>query len=149
MKKLDVNDINNENIFIAVLVLCLEDIDNEFVWKGKYIGAGEFITVSGTDCFALQPTVKNVDGSMRFCFDKQFILDLNVGIAGQDNAELLGRKKQNQEAKKDTLFKCFVCHNNIDINIMRVHVGKHILKKDVIGVNVCGFCGQSSCSNNL
>ena len=98
---LDVNDINNENIFIDVLVLCLEDIDNEFVWKGQYIGAGEIITVSGTECFAIQPTVKNVDGSMRFCIDKQFILDLNVGIAAQDNAELLGRKKQNQETKKD------------------------------------------------
>ena len=47
------------------------------------------------------------------------------------------------------MVKYFVCHNNIDINIMRVHVGKHILKKDVTGVNVCGFCGQSSCSNNL
>ena len=103
VKMLDVHDINNENIFIDVLVLCLEDIDNECVWKGKYIGVGEIITVSGTECFAIQPTVKNVDGSMRFCFDKQFILDLNVGIAGQDNAELLGRKKQNQEAKKDTL----------------------------------------------
>ena len=35
---LDANDINNENMFIDVLVLCLEDIDNESVWTGKYIG---------------------------------------------------------------------------------------------------------------
>ena len=35
VKMLDVNDINNKNIFIDVLVLCLEGIDNEFVWKRK------------------------------------------------------------------------------------------------------------------
>ena len=46
--------------------------------------------------------MKNVDDSKRFCFDKQFILYLNIDITGQDNAELLGRKKQNEEAKKNT-----------------------------------------------
>ena len=29
---------------------------------------------------------------------------------------------------------------------MRCHVGKHILKNEIFGVNICGFCGRDTCS---
>ena len=37
----------------------------------------------GTACHAIQPTLKEIDGVMRFTFDKQFMLDLNVELTIQ------------------------------------------------------------------
>ena len=73
----------------------LLDTNGEFVCMGEH--SGDVITVPGKGCFAIQPLVKEIDDVMRFCFDKQFILDLNVGIAGQDNEQLLGRKTKSVE----------------------------------------------------
>jgi hypothetical protein len=35
---------------------------------------------------------------------------------------------------------CKICNSNIDLSKMRLHIGIHILKKDVDN-DVCGFCG--------
>ena len=29
---------------------------------------------------------------------------------------------------------------------MRCHVGKHILRNEIVGINICGFCGRDTCS---
>ena len=51
----------------------------------------------------------------------------------------------------DTKVACRVkgCKQKIELSDMRMHVGLHILKGDVAGPNVCGFCSRSTCQSTL
>ena len=42
-----------------------------------------------------------------------------------------------------------VCSKKIKQNIMREHVGVHVMKNGIGGnkANICGFCGKDSCKN--
>ena len=44
-------------------------------------------------------------------------------------------------------YLCRVCGENMDQKIMRIHVGKHIIKEKL--ENVCGFCCVSGCTIQL
>ena len=59
----------------------MESKGNDYIWNGDFLG--ETFTSIGLECYAIQPTLKEVDGQIHFTFDKQLILDLNVGISVQ------------------------------------------------------------------
>ena len=42
---------------------------------------------------------------------------------------------------------CKLCPKEVELKLMRLHVGKHILQENLI--NVCGFCGTQGCSIEL
>ena len=41
------------------------------------------MTALGTVCHAIQPSLKDIDGNMRFTFDNQFMIDLDVEMTLQ------------------------------------------------------------------
>ncbi|MCH2406290.1 MAG: hypothetical protein MK200_08885, partial [Nitrosopumilus sp.] len=72
VKMISAEDISNQNISIDAFIMKMECLDNEYVWTGSFVG--EKLKAAGTSCFAIKPTLKEVNGMLTFCFDKQFIL---------------------------------------------------------------------------
>ena len=76
----DINSPDSPNILIEGNYMLMDCIDNMYVWNGSI---GEKVSAIGTSCYAIQPTLKEIDGKLLFTFDKQFILDLNVQLTTQ------------------------------------------------------------------
>ena len=76
----------------------------------------------------------------KYYFDMNFLRDLSVHLQLQTTAE-------SNTTSNTSVFKkpCFICHKKFPLSDMLCHVGKHILKEDVKGPNVCGFCGRDVC----
>ena len=77
------------------------------------------------------------------------ILDLNVSINIEwERQPSLNNSKSNGKSDKH-LVKCFICKKEIDLTSMQRHVGEHIMKGSVSGIDICGFCGKRTCENIL
>ena len=128
-------------------MLKIEDIGDSYIWKGDFIG--ESFRSSGNDCFAIQPELKEVDGRMSFVFDKQLILDLNVSVTIESERHPTPNNATTSSNSSKHLVDCMVCKKKIDLPLMRKHVGGHIMKGTITGIDVCGFCGKKTCENIL
>ena len=155
VKLLNVGELNDLNISIDAIILKIEDVDDHYIWKGEFIG--ESFKSTGKDCYAIQPELEEVDGKLHFTFDKQLILDLEVAVTVQEERERSGGASANvpststpgSNKNKKHIVDCFVCKKKVDITVMRKHVGEHIMKSTVSGIDVCGFCGKKTCENIL
>ena len=77
VKLIQAEDIHNENVYVEATLMKMELHDNVYYWSGGY---GAKVTALGTACHAIQPSLMEIEGKMRFTFDKQFIIDFNVGM---------------------------------------------------------------------
>ena len=76
-----------------------------------------------------------VNGKSVFTFDRQLILDLGVGLKLQPNKD--DATVTTDKGKKKTIARtCKICEVKVDLSVMRAHVGCHILKQDVLDINV-------------
>ena len=96
----------------------METLGNNYVWTGNY--QGEKFRANGSDCFAIQPPLVDVDGNLRFSFDKQFILDLNVAVTIEAQRTQSASSSSHQQSVSNTtksssqvsqkhLVECFKC----------------------------------------
>ena len=111
VKLLTTDELNAHNVSIDAVILSMES--NDYIWNGDFLGE-TFISI-GLECYAIQPTLKEVDGQIHFTFDKQLILDLNVGISvskGCSNV-VQGPSKSNPENSTKHLVSCFVCEKSM------------------------------------
>ena len=76
---MNTDELNAHNVSIDAVILSTESNGNDYIWNGDFLD--ETFTSIGLECYAIQPTLKEVDGQIHFTFDKQLILDLNVGIS--------------------------------------------------------------------
>ena len=145
-KTLNVNQLQNQNVVVDVKLMALETYHNFYVWNGD--DTGKKLTTAGPQCYAIKPELKDINGTIRFAFDKQLILDLQVGLTvseQQTNAPAVCRAS----SSGNVVCKVGRCKKSVKLEKMRLHVGKHILKKEITGINICGFCGDDSCENTL
>ena len=158
VKLITAEEINDHNVTLDVIILKLETSGENYVWTGNFVG--DKFRAKGVDCYAIQPTLEDVDGKIQFSFDKQFILDLNVGITLEAQSTTPSSSSSSSSAvavpaststskSQKTSVECFTCKKNVDLSQMRKHVGMHIVKGALSGHNVCGFCGKISCENVL
>ena len=53
-------------------------------------------------------------------------------------------------AEERTLVSCMICKKkNVELKVMRTHVGKHLINSSDICENSCGFCGMVGCKTYL
>ena len=74
---------------------------------------GEIFKVAAQDCFAIQPSLTELGGILRYTFDKQMILDLNVGnnVNINDNTNTSGRSASSSSSnpsKSSNLVDCYI-----------------------------------------
>ena len=128
----------NISLVIQNINLVLHDIDM-LVWNGQY--KGDQFTVPGVECNMIMPSLISVEGKSCFAFDRSFIMDIGVQLQQQatEDGEPATKKRKKSDIDKK---KCFVCPKSCPLETMRAHVGKHILRKDISGPNICGYCGR-------
>ena len=94
------------------------------------------------DCLSIEPQIsaKPPEGCLSYFFDKQLIQDIGVHIV------LLHNNVETQESTK-----CKICKKKVNLKDMRVHVGAHVIKRDIRENlhNICGFCGKHGCHISL
>ena len=86
------------------------------------------------------------EGMTKFYFDKNMINDMGIKIQASG-----GTVNVEAESGIDTKIKkqCFTCNKLVTWSDMRCHVGTHIVKEELSGINICGFCGRDVCSITL
>ena len=60
------------------------------IWNRKF--DGDSIEVNGSNCYAIQPVLRETDGKILFCFDRQLILDMTS--EQRTNDEVIRRDRQ-------------------------------------------------------
>ena len=68
VKMITAEEINDQNVAIEKIILKMETIGNKYVWIGNILG--EKFRANGAGCFAIQPTLDDVEQKLRFSFDK-------------------------------------------------------------------------------
>ena len=138
-KFINVDDFQSKNLFFDVHPLDLTEHDYLY-WNGSFVG--EMQNVSSGNAIVIKPRVNPnpPEGMTNFSYDKQLLFDIGVQLAMCTSST--------SNSVKEAKNKCEVCNKAIAPVQIRGHVGYHILALGVDS-NVCGFCGLSSCSNNL
>ena len=156
-KVLSVDSLNDKNVTFDVQKMKVDCEGEYYVWNEELMGA--IFKVAAQDCYTIQPSLIELGGRLKYTFDKQMILDLNVGINVNENttntssrsasASSSSSSTSKPSSKSSNLVDCYICKKKIDLVAMRRHVGYHILSKKLSGNNVCGFCGRDTCENLL
>ena len=114
-------------------------------WCGDLVGE-EFKCV-GNECLPIKPNIDldPPEGLSRYYFEMNLLRDVGVHLqlSTQHVPQQPSADKQQSVIKK----RCFTCNKSIPLSEMRAHVGIHILRNDLLGPNVCGFCGRDTCAN--
>ena len=143
-KSLNICDLNRLNVSFTVQRLQLESSNDYFFWNEELIG--EEFTVVGPNCYAVQPKLKEHDGSYRYSFEKQILSELSVSIETASTSDSNSNAAVLSSSHK---VSCRVCGLMIPLNKMRQHIGCHLVRNTISGINICGFCGGNSCENIL
>ena len=72
----------------------------------------------------------------------------DMGLKIQASGEALNEQSETGNITKIKK-QCFTCNKLVTWSDMRCHVGTHILKEELSGINICGFCGRDICSITL
>ncbi len=131
-----------ENVEFDVRNLETEEIDGKIYWNGKYKG-----DCHAADSKLVLPIHPNVTlnpppNCSKFYFDGQLVRDVGVDIVlNREPASTSTDANGNSKLRR----KCFVCLQNVLLDKMRVHIAHHIVKNDIAGHDLCGFCGREGC----
>ena len=130
----------------------------KFKWKIGEVNKNKAVKFNLQACSIISP--KQVDDDFIFCYnDLQLIFEAlqrnisnelpksDVYIAATNGDRVLFKSKKITE-KNAGETKCEVCHKAVKLKLMRNHVGKHYLKKEV-STYCCGYCGHDSCGCSL
>ena len=65
----------------------------------------------------------------------------------------LASKNSNQQqplSSAESIIKknCYKCKKLVPLSDMRFHIGRHILRNEIVGLNICGFCGRHLLNNS-
>ena len=159
----------NECQFHGKILLFKELVDGDIIWNNEY---GPTVVCDGRlSIISTLHTIEDKDNFI-FYFDesnfyniKQYLSNINLNefkseikkIDSPYSDEILNLCLIDSEEKESVDFNykkvpCQVanCNSNITLVKMRMHIGTHILKNDVIShPHRCGFCGGIGCSLQL
>ena len=127
-----------------MLKLETKESNGRLYWCGDYIGVP--FEVAGNTCMPIKPYIDvnpPLDMS-KYYFDMQMINDIGVHliVSNPDDANVVTGSDSTIQVNK----KCFVCKKSVKHQEMRGHIGGHILRDDICGANICGFCGRDVCT---
>jgi len=135
---------NMKDVEFTLRKIDTELINGKLFWKGT--ASGEDLKCVGEACLPIKPSIEAdpPEGLTRFFFDFNLMNDLGVHLRllSENTGIALN---QDGVVKK----KCFKCQKLIDLSDMRLHIGIHILKRDLTGASVCGFCGRNGCLTTM
>ena len=119
----------------------VKQLENRLIHNWLYKSSKETISVNSKICLPISPNLEEIDGKITYSFDRQLILDMGVQVGALE-------EPHDPDLVKNRV--CKICRVMIKLDLMRVHVAKHILKDEVgSSSNICGWCGENSCSNRL
>ena len=144
LKTLNGDDLQQENVVLSVQEIDLSMRGEMYVWTGKV--NGKPMTVEGSKCNMVQPSLVMVEGKSCFGFDRSFITDLQLTMVEKLGEPVAKKRKRNDEPV--VMKECHMCKKTCEWSKLRAHVGQHIVIGDVSGENVCGYCG-STCYTSL
>ena len=135
--------LQEENMFVDLQKINLTDNGSYFQWNG--IGTNEVskIRLSGKECRSIQPEIEMKDGQTNYIFNKSLMFDIGISIDSPIESACI------KEMPTSSHRKCFICNANVSFEVMKIHVGKHILNGMADGQQPCGYCGRGSCQNQL
>ena len=140
------------NIEFSIRTIEGEEIEGKFFCKG--VTEKEIIRCPGVDCFPIKPMVdlNPPPGMTKFYFESNLLLDMCVHLQVQpsETSTSSSTTATNGAQKTSVIEKsCYKCRKKVPLSDMRLHVGMHILKEDIVDINTCGFCGRNVCSVKL
>ena len=141
LRQIDVSrDQDLKEIELTLKFIDTKLIGNRMYWCGDLIG--EEIKCAGENCLPIKPNIdlEPPEGVTRFYFDMNLLHDVGVHLQMS-----VVSHQQSQPGQSIIKKRCFKCRKSIPLSEMRAHVGVHILSKDVVGSNICGFCGRGTC----
>ena len=154
LKQIDITHDNSDQMKDIELTLTLIDtelVGNKLFWKGTT--SDETIRCIGENCLPIKPSVDlhPPEGLTKYFFDINLIRDLGVHLQLSRPTAVECEQQAETHSTNQSLVKkkCFICSKLVPWSEMRCHVGKHILKNDRVGPNVCGFCGRNTCAVTL
>ena len=137
--------LQEENISLEIKEIIFDTDDSHYIWKGS---SEEVKKISGLKCRSIQPEIQFEDNKVSYHFNKSLIFDIGISMANDTSA----KKKEITSLKTGSSGdkKCFLCPKHINIEDIKVHVGKHILDGSAEGPQPCGYCGRgNTCQNKL
>ena len=152
-RKISQIDITNDHSALKDVQFVVKRIDCELIeeklyWKGST--ANESMNIVGDDCLPIKPSIDldPPEGMTKYYFDMNLLRDMGVHL------QLTAPAPQSSTSSTSTSSgvvtnRCFSCNKLVPLNYMRVHVGCHIMKGQLHGSNICGFCGRSVCTIKL
>ena len=129
-----------DGIHFSLRKIELKEIQGKLFWKGT--AASSVFYCSGELCLPIKPSIDlNPPADMtKFFFDINLMRDMSVYLKLQTDAE--SKQVTENSSNSSILTKpCYICRKKLQLKDMLCHVGTHILKGDVDGANICGFCG--------
>ena len=147
LKQIDLtqNDEGMKDVELTLKFVETQLVDDKDFWKGTT--SGESFKCARESCLPIKPSVMldPPDGLNKYYFDINLMRDMRVHLQlslpeANDRQPLTFSSNQSVVRKK-----CMKSRKIIPLSEMRLHVATHILKKELVGSNICGFCGTDTC----
>jgi hypothetical protein len=109
----------------------------------KGTSSGEKFKIVADSCLPIRPTITLTppEGLSKYFFDINLMRDMGVHLQ-LSRTETSGQQQPQTPGQSVVKKKCYKCKKMLPWSDMRMHIGVHILKNDIIGNNICGFCGR-------
>ena len=135
------NDEELKNVELTLQFIDTELIDGCLYWTGTT--SGDRFKRVGNDCLPIRPSVSlnPPDGLSKYYFDMNLMRDMGVHLQ-LSNTEATSDQQPHTSGQSVVKKKCFTCRKMIPWSDLRNHVAIHILKHEIVGSNICGFCGR-------
>ena len=145
LKQIDITQDTEQmkNIELSLKVIDTILVDGKLYWKGST--SGELFKCVGENYLPIKPSINlnPPEGLTKYYFDMNQIRDMGVHLQ-LSNTETNQQPKSSAESIVQK--KCFKCKKVVPLSDMRCHIGTHILRNELDGPNICGFCGRDTCS---
>ena len=147
LKQIDLiqNNKGMKDVELTLKFVETQFVDDKLFWKGTT--SGESLKCAGESCLPIKPSVMldPPDGLSKYYFNINLMRDMGVHLQlslpeAYDRQPLTSSSNQSVVRKK-----CMKCRKIIPLSEMRLHVVTHILKKELVGSNICRFCGTDTC----
>ena len=148
LKQIDISSDNQiKDVELTLRQIETEVIDGKLFWRGTT--SSDTFKCIGDNCLPIRPSIElnPPEGMTKYVFDISLMRDMGVHLklSTPPSQETECASSASSIIKK----KCYKCKLYILLIDTRCHIAQHILKAELFGVNVCGFCGRDSCSVTL